>query len=551
MNPLLIAPVVLPLISGAVLMLVAPRAPQLAARLGLASTALLAGIAALLLAQSASGEVQAYLLANWRAPFGIPVVLDRLSALMLLLTAGVGFAALLYSVGGDDDRGPHFHALFQFQLLGLNGAFLTGDLFNLFVFFEVLLIASYGLLLHGGGTRRLKASLHYVSFNLAGASLFLIAVSLLYGLTGTLNMADMAQRLAELPADRSQLIQSAALLLLVVFFVKAALLPLYFWLPGTYSAASAPVAALFAMMTKVGIYSVLRVTTLIFGESGGAAADVASPWLPALALGTIGLAAVGALAAGELRSQLGYIVIGSAGTLLLAVGLASEATVAAGLVYLVNSALVTSALFLIADRVDWSRGAVGDHLRAAPWAATDGSRNQLGLLFFFCSVAVAGLPPLMGFMGKSLLLQAAGATSWNIWSVATILGSTLLVVVALSRSGSVLFWSPAPDHATAPPVRVDVMPTGERDGAAVAGTLHHSWALALLLGAVLACSVAADPITRYMQATAAQLFERDAYLDAVLGTEPVPAAFDVRAEMRAREAADAAAGHGEPEGPTR
>ena len=520
-------PVVVPLMCGALLILLGGRAPRLSAQIGVVVTAGLMVVAAGLFIEADSGSVQAYLLGNWKAPFGIVLVLDRLSALMLVLTAGVALAALLYARGGDDRRGPHFHALFQFQLMGLNGAFLTGDLFNLFVFFEVLLISSYGLLLHGAGTARLKASLHYVGFNLAGAALFLIAVSLLYGLTGTLNMADLAQRMAHLPTDRTLLVQSAALLLLVVFFVKAALLPLYFWLPATYAAACAPASALFAVMTKVGIYAVLRVTTLIFGEAGGLTAGVAGPWLPALALATIAVAAIGTLAATQLRLQIGYLVVGSAGTLLLAVGLAKPASVAAGLFYMANSTLVVAALFLLADRIGFARAALGDLLRPA---AFDGPRNHLGVMFLICAVAVAGMPPLAGFMGKAMLLQAAGPTAWGAWVVTVVLASSLLLMVALARSGSVLFWSPVPAAQSAVAVA-----TGTASGALPTATSHR-WALGLLLAAVLACSAAAGPLSRYCAATAAQLFERQAYLRAVFDAEPAPAAIDVRREMREREA---------------
>ena len=526
MNHAIVLPVVLPLLCGALLMALGARAPTLAARAGTLATLAQLGVALLLLGQADAGGVQAYLLGNWQPPFGIALVLDRLSALLLALTAAVALAAQLYARGGSDRRGAHFHALFQFQLMGLNGAFLTGDLFNLFVFFEVLLISSYGLLLHGAGAARLKASLHYVGFNLAGAALFLIAVSLLYGLTGTLNMADMAERMATLPADRARLLQSAALLLLVVFFVKAALLPLHFWLPATYGAACAPAAALFALMTKVGVYGVLRVNTLIFGADGGATAGVAGPWLPALALATIALAAVGVLAARQLRLQIGYLVIGSAGTLLLAVGLDRPASVAAGLFYLVESTLVVAALFLLADRIAHARGSAGDALRAAGF---DSSRQRLGVLFVVCSLAAAGLPPSAGFMGKALLLQAAGATAWGAASVAVLLAGGLLVMVALARSGSTLFWAPAP-AVPAPAVEHDAPPPH-------AG---HALALALLLAAVVACSVGAGPLSRYAQATAAQLFERQPYLRAVLQARPVPAAFDVRREMRERKAQDAA-----------
>lgn len=523
----IVLPVVLPLMCGALLTLLGGRAPLFSARLGVVVTAGLLAVAFGLLIQADSGSVQAYLLGNWRAPFGIVLVLDRLSALMLLLTAAVALAALLYARGGDDRRGPHFHALFQFQLMGLNGAFLTGDLFNLFVFFEVLLISSYGLLLHGAGAARLRASLHYVGFNLAGAALFLIAVSLLYGLTGTLNMADMAQRMAHLPSDRTLLVQSAALLLLVVFFVKAALLPLYFWLPTTYAAACAPASALFAVLTKVGVYCVLRVTTLIFGAAAGPAAAVAGPWLPALALATIAAAALGTLAATQLRMQIGYLVVGSAGTLLLAVGLAQPASVAAGLFYMVNSTLVVAALFLLADRIGFARAALGDTLRPARF---NGARHRLGVSFLVCAVAVAGAPPLAGFMGKAMLLQAAGPMAWGGWIVAVVLASSLLLMVALARSGSVLFWSPAPAAqgamALVAGTASDALPTAT----------SHRCALGLLLTAVLACGAAAGPLSRYSAATAAQLFERQAYLNAVFGAEPAPAAIDVRREMREREA---------------
>ena len=195
-----VLPIVLPLMTGALLLLLQGRWPRLVPMLAGASCLVGLLVAFTLLHQADTGMVQTYLLGNWAAPFGISLVLDRLSALMVLLTAGIGCIALLYALGGDSKRGRHFHSLLQFQLMGLNGAFLTADLFNLFVFFEVLLIASYGLLLHGGGAQRLKASIHYVAFNLTGSALFLIAVSLLYGLTGTLNMADLADKLPALPA---------------------------------------------------------------------------------------------------------------------------------------------------------------------------------------------------------------------------------------------------------------------------------------------------------------------------------------------------------------
>ena len=208
--------------------------------------------------------------------------------MMVLLTAVLAFVVLVYAIStGTDRKGWHFHPLFQFQLLGLNGAFLTGDLFNLFVFFEVLLIASYGLMLHGQGGQRLKAGVQYVIINLVGSTLFLVAVGLLYGVTGTLNIADLAVRVAAAPAGDQGLIAAAGLLLTTVFALKAAVVPLHFWLPGTYAATTGTVAALFAIMTKVGAYSIIRTSTLIFGEDAGGLAFLVGPWLLPAALVTL------------------------------------------------------------------------------------------------------------------------------------------------------------------------------------------------------------------------------------------------------------------------
>ena len=209
----------------------------------LASALLSLGLAAALVARAATGELLVYRVGDWPAPFGIVLVVDRLAALMVALTAALALPVLLAAGSGWDARGRHFHAIFQFQLMGLNGAFVTGDLFNLFVFFEVLLIASYVLMMHGGGGARLRVGLQYVVLNLVASALFLVGVSLLYAMTGTLNYADLALRVKSVTGPEAAILQAAALLLLVVFGFKAALAPLSLWLPATYAAASAPVAA--------------------------------------------------------------------------------------------------------------------------------------------------------------------------------------------------------------------------------------------------------------------------------------------------------------------
>ena len=255
-----VLPVVVPAVLGAVMVL-AVRHDMLAKRtLSLAGMATLVLLALLILRLP---QAEVYRLGDWPAPFGIVLQADRLAGLMLLLTAALGLAVDLFAIGsGWDRRGAHFHPLLMFQMMGLNGAFLTGDAFNLFVFFEVMLIASYGLMVHGGGAARVRAGVQYVTINLAGSALFLFALGTIYAVTGTLNMADIGQKGAAVTND--SLLRVGAVLMVLVFAVKAAMVPLHFWLPATYQNAPGPVAALFAVMTKVGAYAILRTLTLIF-----------------------------------------------------------------------------------------------------------------------------------------------------------------------------------------------------------------------------------------------------------------------------------------------
>ncbi|MDR0808392.1 MAG: monovalent cation/H+ antiporter subunit D, partial [Gemmobacter sp.] len=261
----IILPVLLPALTGA-LCLLALRERLALARIASTAATLLLLLTGIGLMRETGAE--AYFLGDWPAPFGIVLVRDRLAALMVTLAALLALIAQCHAMAsGEDARGRHFHALWQFQLMGLNGAFLTGDAFNLFVFFEVLLIASYGLMVHGGGAARLKAGVQYVVVNLVGSTLFLLALATVYSVTGTLNMADLAVKLPLLPEGDFALVRLAGAMLLAVFALKAALVPLHVWLPATYAEAPAPVAALFAVMTKVGVYAALRFLTLIFPET--------------------------------------------------------------------------------------------------------------------------------------------------------------------------------------------------------------------------------------------------------------------------------------------
>lgn len=382
-----------------------------------------------------------YAVGDWQPPFGIILYADLLSAMLVALTSFLGLAVTIYACDGEDRKGKYFHPLVQFQLLGIYGAFLTNDLFNLFVFFEVLLIASYTLLIHGGGKHRTAATVHYVILNLIGSSLFLFALGTLYGVTGTLNIADMALRIPELSESEQFIAQAGGSLMLIVFGLKSAMLPLHFWLPQTYAAASAPVAALFAIMTKVGVYCIFRVYTVIYGEQAGELANMVQPWIWPLAILSIVLGTIGALASPNLRTLAGNLVIVSVGTLLIAFALRTPEATAAGFYYLIHSTLISAALFLIADMLGQQRGRALDYFVVARKVK---QQALLGLLFMIAAMVVAGLPPFSGFLGKLLILQSATTGQERVWVWSIVLLSSLMTIIALSRAGTTLFFRSMP-----------------------------------------------------------------------------------------------------------
>jgi multicomponent K+:H+ antiporter subunit D len=485
MGHLIIAPVVLPAVLGGLTVLLARNNLRLQRGIGLLGTAVFAALALWLLLNS--GQPQAYRLGNWPAPFGIVLMLDRLSALMLALLGAVALPVMVYAIAtGWDARGRHFHTLFLFQLMGLSGAFLTADAFNLFVFFEVLLIASYGLMVQGGGDARLRAGVQYVVTNLVGSTLFLFALATIYGVTGTLNMADLAQKWPLLPPGDQALARVAAGLLLLVFAVKGALVPLQFWVPGTYANAPGPVAALFAIMTKVGAYAVLRLGTLVFDQ--GATAVMWGALLYPAALLTLALGAFGALGARGLSRLAAFCAIGSMGTVFLALSAGTAQATTAGLYYMIHSTLAGAALFLIADMVLSRRGS--DRLD------TPHAMEQSGLiggLFMATAIAMAGMPPLSGFLGKLLVLNALpSALAWVL-----ILIASFLTLLALARAGSALFWKAADaGPISRPPQTVAFVATS------------------VILTALVVLTVFAGPVTVWLGETAQGLHNPAAYIAA-------------------------------------
>ncbi len=508
MSHIVIAPVILPLLFGIVLLLL-QKQPLLFQRvLSITSVVAQVVLAVGLLHRVSNGEILVYALGNWSPPFGIVLVADRLAAWMLIITALLSLCALLYAVRGTDAEGSHFHVLFQLQLFGLNGAFLTGDLFNLFVFFEILLLASYSLLLHGGGRLRTKAGLHFVVINLVGSTLFLFAVGTLYGILGTLNMADLAVKVAATPLEQVALVRVAGLLLFAVFALKAALLPLYLWLPAAYAHTTAPVAALFAIMTKVGAYSILRVYTLIFGEQAGPAADLIEAWLLPLALTTLVAGMLGAVASIRLRQQIAYLVMASVGSLLVAFGLNTSVGIAAGLYYLPHSTFAVAAFFLLADSIAKRRGEMNDKFDLGPTMAY---QRLFGVLFFIVAVLVAGLPPLSGFVGKFLILQAALTHPALPWILGIVLITSLFALIALARSGSLMFYR-------AEPPQVSKLTTVTNTPVGLMPVMGELLSIIVLLSLCLILVVWAGPITDFTLATADQLLQPDTYVHAVLGS---------------------------------
>jgi multicomponent K+:H+ antiporter subunit D len=507
MQHLILLPLILPLLGGLLMLLpplTASRVRQRNFALVLSAATML--ISVLLVQQAQQGETGVYAVGDWAAPFGIVMVADRLSTLLLLLTSVLAFCSLLYTFGPRDEEGSFFQPLLQFQILGINGAFLTGDLFNLFVFFEILLIASYGLLMFGGGKTRTRAGLHYVILNLAGSAIFLFALGILYGTLGTLNIADLALKVQQLDPAETPLVRAGGLMLLIVFGLKAAMLPLQFWLPAAYAASTPAVAALFAIMTKVGIYAILRVFTVVFGDAAGPLSHIAGPWLWPLGLMTILIGCIGVLASQDLRRLIANLIIVSVGTLLAVIALQRENATAAALYYLLHSTLISGGLFLLADLIARQRGKVGDRL--VPGRGV-GQGRLLGSLFFIGAIAVIGMPPLAGFVGKVLMLSAASSVAEMSWLWLLVLGSSLVTLIMLSRAGSTLFWNPAGkpvEILRAHPVQL--------------------LATVMLLAMPLLLSFFAGPVTQMVAATAQQLHDVQGQIGSVL--QPVTHLVEVK-----------------------
>jgi multicomponent K+:H+ antiporter subunit D len=512
-------PVLLPLIAGVIVLFARAGGVQLQRMLNLLAVSGLVVLSIALVKVSQAGTNEVYLAGNWQAPFGIVLVLDQLSALMVAITSMLALAALVYAIATDTDKkGAHFHVLFQLIIFGLNGAFLTGDVFNLFVFFEVLLLASYGLLLHGGGRLRTRAGLHYVIINLLGATLFLFAVGALYGVLGTLNIADMALRVASLPQDEAGVVAAAGLLLLLVFAIKAAMFPLYLWLPAAYTHTSAAVAALFAIMTKVGVYAIIRVHGTVFGADAGVLAGYYMPWILGLGLITLMMAAFGVMAARGLREQVAYLVLASVATLLVAVGLNTPMALSAGLYYLIHSTLIAGGMFLLADMISRGRGRFEDRFESG--YAVPGI-ILVGGMFMFAAVAMTGMPPLSGFIGKVLILNASLDHLWSSLILSVVLVAGFMMIVSMARSGSLLFYQVIPANEVNHSANGKVGTTAEINATGEPLNRISMLAVIALFMASPMLVLFAQPITAFTESAARQQYDNKGYIKSVMSTQPL------------------------------
>lgn len=495
MNVLLVLPILVPLATAVagILLHRAPRAARASSALGAAG---LLGASVALLSATLDGTILAAQPGSWPAPFGITLVADRFAASMVVVGAVLLAAVVAYSVSGLDRarETAGFHPLVHVLGMGVSGAFLTGDLFNLYVWFEVMLMSSFVLVSLGGERGQLTGGLRYVVLNLVSSALFLAGAGLLYGSVGTLNMADAAVALRDLPPQG--LTSVVAALFLLAFGIKAAAFPLFFWLPASYHTPPVPVAALFAgLLTKVGVYALVRVLTLVFDRDPG----LTGPLVLGVAALTMVTGVLGAMAQTDVRKVLSFHIVSQIGYMLMGLGLGTRLAIAGTVFYVLHHIVVKANLFLVAGVMrriggSFSLDRLGGLLARSP---------LLAAAFLVPALSLAGLPPLSGFWAKYLLVRA-GLDAGHGTIVAVALVVSLLTLFSMTKIWAEGFWKPAPEAVDAPPLSA-----AER--LSLLGPV-------LALGAItVAIGLGAGALFRFADAAAAQLLDPDLYVRAVLG----------------------------------
>lgn len=505
MTTLVTLPVLLPML-GAGLTVMGSRSATLQRLIGVVVLSVVAGLAAVLLVVTDRTGPIVVQMGGWAPPVGIALVADRLSTLLLLVSTLVTLAVLVYSIDqriadyGRETPSTTFHPMYLLLCAGVSLAYLTGDLFTLFVAFEVMLAASYVLITRRTTASWIRSGMTYVTVSLTSSLLFLTMVALVYAATGTVNLADLANRVDELPEG---LRAALGLLLVVVFGIKAAMVPLHFWLPDSYPNAPAPVTALFAgLLTKVGIYALLRTQTLIFPQDGSWTLML---WL---AMGTMIVGALGALAQNDLNRLLSFLLVSHIGFMLFGLAVFDVAGIAGTVLYVVHHITVQATLFLVSGLITRRTGTVAlDQMGGLAHTAP-----ALAVLFAVPALTLAGIPPTSGFVAKLALLQAGAGAGVSTSIVAgVIVTSSLLTLYAMARVWVRVFWG-APRAPLSDPDPTDELVVG------TASTPRPMMAAAGSLAAVsVAIVVAAGPLSAMTARAAEDLIEREPYQTAVLG----------------------------------
>lgn len=501
MNVLLVLPILLPLVTAAAMLLVY-RSALLQRMMGLVSSVIQLGVALWLLVVVYQKGIAAVQMGAWQAPFGITLVADVLSTLMLTLSGVIAVTTAIYSIGDiDRERRVYgFYPLTQMLLMGVNGTFLTGDLFNLYVWFEVLLIASFVLLVLGNERQQMEGAIKYVTLNLIASAIFLTAVGIVYGSVHGLNMADLSLKLASPDVPRP-IVYTLAMLFFVAFGIKAAVFPLFFWLPDSYHTPPVTVTALFAaLLTKVGVYAMLRIFSLLFAGDGA----YLQPLLLVVAALTMVLGVLGAMAQMEFKRVLAFHSVSQVGYMVMGLGLMTAGGFAAGLFFILHHALVKTSLFFISGLVGREAGTT--HLKklgngVARWPLS-------AWLFLLCAFSLAGLPPLSGFWAKLGLVKAGFVTdtAGGIALAAVALTVGMGTLISMTKIWNEAFWKPAPDDAPPPPAPMSM----------ARRTVLYLPALILTLLVVL-LGLWPEPVLVLVHEAGRQLATPAEYIHAVLG----------------------------------
>jgi multicomponent Na+:H+ antiporter subunit D len=501
MNFILVLPIVVPLLAAALSLLAWPWR-WLQRLIAVAATALLLACGLQLTVSVAERGIQSVQMGNWPAPFGITLVADQFSAIMVAIAGLMGFTVTCYSLASmDRDREAFgYYPFLLILLMGVCGAFLTGDLFNLYVWFEVMLMASFVLLALGGGGQQMEGALKYVTLNLVSSALFLAGAGILYGLASTLNMADLAVKLRAV--SHPQLVTAAAMLFFVAFGIKAAAFPLFFWLPASYHTPPVAVSAIFSgLLTKVGVYSLMRTFTLIFVQDTG----YTHALILAIAALTMITGVLGAVAQTDFRRLLAFHIVSQIGYLLMGLGLFTAPALAGAIYFMVHVIIAKAALFLVSGIVHRFAGSydlkkLGGFGESHPW---------LAILFLIPALSLAGIPPLSGFFAKLALIQA-GLQIEQYGIVASALAVSMLTLFSMTKIWAEVFWKEAPAGF--------VSESAPRSLPAMSGVLLFG-PVVLMAGFLVLIGIAAEPVFAFATRAAQQLIDPAEYVHAVLGAQ--------------------------------